>query len=134
MSTIASKFLYVYGSYFQLTPTLPSPILTDIALRFSPSEYNQIVHPPKTQHLMLNVVSTQRHLQFSQCSGTGATLQSATALPVLCTCIALQSENHTAQNMSTTMVERHPQNPNLKASPNSMVLTIWVLRYQCKVP
>ena len=78
-----SKFLYVYGTDFQFTPTLPSLIFDwHCSAPFSSSPKNWIVNCLKTQYLILKSPPPQTCSQFLQCSGKRATLGNTTASPI----------------------------------------------------
>jgi hypothetical protein len=120
-------FLYVYGTYFRLTPTSLSSIFDPhhSALCFPIIEKNESSIPPKSNILFSNVPPTQGCSWFLLCSRTGAT-----ASPdFLCTHVALQSENHAVQKSSTTMVTTRSPNPVQKNSPSAFPRSIPMMHH-----
>jgi len=103
-TTVYVKKLYVYGTYFLLTRLPSHSFLTHI----TDTSLSTFVHisekiessiPPQKSTFDSRMLSlTQSYWRFSWCSGTGATLENATALPdFFSTHVALNSENQASQ-------------------------------------
>lgn len=67
VSSIVSNFLYVCGTYFQLTPTMQSPIFDwHCSALFFSSLKNWLVNPPNLTVVSQMMSSTQSYMLFLQ--------------------------------------------------------------------